>query len=241
MLRVFIGYDERQAVAYNVCRYSIERRASVPVAITPLKLDTLPLKREGLTRFTFSRFLVPWLCGYEGWALFMDSDFAFFCDVNEIFDCADDRYAAMVVKNKERFEWASLILFNCGHEANRVLTPAFVENLEGRRVNLHSLGWLTSDQIGSLPLEYNYLAGYSEPRNAKVVHWTQGMPIFPETEGSPYTEEWKAEHRAMNSTQPWLETMAHSVHAAMTRDGRRVAKLHRDAIIEGKVSAMDGT
>jgi hypothetical protein len=236
MQRVFLGFDDRQAVAYSVARFSIERRITRPTTIAPLKIEAMPIKRTGLTFFTWTRFLVPWLCDYRGWALFADSDFAFFCDVSEIFDCADDRYAAMVVKNKEHFEWASLILFNCAHRANRVLTPEYVEAAKA----LHGMQWLDPELVGPLPLEYNYLAGYSEPRNAKVVHWTQGMPIFPETEGSPYTEEWKAEHRAMNSTQPWLETMAHSVHAAMTRDGRRVAKLHRDAIIEGKVSAMDG-
>ncbi len=236
MLRIFIGYDERQAVAYNVCRYSIERRASVPVAITPLKLDTLPLKREGLTRFTYSRFLVPWLCGFEGRAIFMDSDFIVLGDVAEL-DVEPDNFgrmfgrpcedtAAYVSKNPVRFEWPSLILFDCDHAANECLTPEYVSVAH----NLHSLNWLIEDQIGDLPREWNHLVGYDQPRkDAKAVHFTQGLPIFAETEGSEYAAEWRAEHQAMNSTLPWQETMGHSVHAALTRDGRRVAKLHRDA------------
>jgi hypothetical protein len=229
MLRIFIGYDERQAVAYNVARYSIERRSSVPVAITPLKLDTLPIKREGLTRFTYSRFLVPWLCGFEGRAVFMDSDFIVLGDVAEILATGDK--AVFVSKNPVRFEWPSLILFNCGHPANRILTPEYVEKAD----RLHMLSWLKDDEIGDLPREWNHLVGYDAPRrDAKAVHFTQGMPIFPETAGSEYAEEWRAEHKAMNSTLPWQETMGRSVHAAPTRDGRRVAKLHKDAVSEGQ-------
>jgi hypothetical protein len=227
MPRIFIGYDERQSVAYNVCRYSIERRSSVPVAITPLKLDTLPLKREGLTRFTFSRFLVPWLCDYSGWALFMDSDVLLLNDVAGLW-CSptDTEQAVYVSKNPRRFEWPSVMLFGCQHPANRILTPEYVSTADG----LHHLSWLKEEEIGDLPREWNHLVGYDDPRtDAKAVHFTQGLPIFPETEGSEYAEQWRAEHKAMNSTKPWQETMGNSVHAAMTRDGRRVAKLHRDA------------
>jgi hypothetical protein len=237
MLRVFIGYDSTMAVAYNVARFSLERRCSQPIAVTPLKLDAMPITRRGLTEFSWSRFLVPHLCDYQGWALFCDSDFLFLCDVSELFAMANDNYAAMVVKNKERFEWASLILFNCGHPANRVLTPDYIETSNA----LHGMQWLEPDQLGDLPPEYNCLVGYSEPRRAKIVHYTQGLPVFPETQGSDYTDEWKREHLAMNHTLPWREVMGRSVHSAPTADGRLVARLHRDAILEGKGSTMDGT
>jgi len=226
MLRIFIGYDERQSVAYNVARFSIERRSSVPVAITPLKLDTLPLKREGLTRFTYSRFLVPWLCNYEGRAIFMDSDFLCLEDINELCGWGASN-AVYVRKSEHRFEWASLIIFNCDRPSNRILTPEYVEAAG----DLHRLSWLKDDEIGDIPRGWNHLVGYDEPwPNASLVHFTQGLPIFPETEGSEYADEWRAEHKAMNSTLPWQQTMGHSVHAAPTRDGRRVARLHKDAV-----------
>lgn len=225
MARVFIGFDERQAVAYNVCRFSIERRASVPVAVTPLKLDALPIKREGLTRFTFSRFLVPWLCDYQGMALFLDSDFLVLGDVAELFDRTEDK-AVWLSKNPLRYEWASLMLFDCAHPRNRALTPEFVETAS----DLHGIAWLPGDLIGDLPREWNHLVGYDPPRpDAKGLHFTQGLPIFPETEGSPYRDEWFAEHRAMNASAPWLDVMGRSVHVARTADGGLVAKLHPDA------------
>src|ERR1700741_4365040 len=98
-LLIFIGYDHRQAVPYNGLQFSLYRRSSRPRSISPLVLPTLPMKRQGLTPFTFSRFLVPWLCDYQGWALFLDIDFLALADIAELFALADDRHAAMVSKN----------------------------------------------------------------------------------------------------------------------------------------------
>ena len=69
------------------------------------------------------------------------------------------------------------------------------------------------------------------PRSdAKMVHYTQGMPIYEETTGSEYRDAWLAEHKKSNATTPWQELMARSVHAGRTADGRIVAKLHPDAV-----------
>ena len=229
-LRIFIGYDHRQPIAYNVLQYSIYRRAKKPVTVAPLVLPTLPMTRSGLTPFTFSRFLVPWLCDYQGWALFLDIDFLVLADIAELFALADDRYAAMVSKNPKKFEWASMILFNCGHQANRALTPDYVEDPK-RCISPHTLDWLSPELVGGLPGEWNHLVGYDTPRaDAKMVHYTQGMPIYEETSGSEYREQWLAEHKASNTTSPWQELMARSVHAGKTADGRVVAKLHPQAI-----------
>lgn len=231
-LRIFIGYDHRQAVALNVLQFSIFRRSSKPVAITPIVLPTLPMKRTGLTPFTFSRFLVPWMCDYQGWALFLDIDFLVLSDIAELFALADEGYAAMVSKNPKKFEWASMILFNCGHPANRVLTPDYVDDPQRCR-SPHTMDWLAPELVGDLPSEWNHLVGYDAPRgDAKMVHYTQGMPIYEETTGSEYREQWLAEHKASNSTSPWPELMARSVHAGKTAEGRIVAKLHPQAVAQ---------
>jgi hypothetical protein len=231
-LRSFIGYDHRQSVAMNVLQFSIFRRSSKPVSITPIVLPTLPMKRQGLTPFTFSRFLVPWLCDYQGWALFLDIDFLVLSDIADLFALADDRYAAMASKNPKKFEWASMILFNCAHPANRVLTPDYVDDPQ-RCQSPHTMDWLPPDLVGGLPGEWNHLVGYDAPRaDAKMVHYTQGMPIYEETTGSEYREQWLAEHKASNSTSPWPELMARSVHAGKTAEGRVVAKLHPQAMAQ---------
>ena len=75
--------------------------------------------------------------------------------------------------------------------------------------------------------------GYDAPRtDAKMVHYTQGMPIYEETTGSEYGDVWKAEHKAANSTSPWKELMERSVHAGRTTEGRPVAKLHPQAVAQ---------
>lgn len=218
MLRVFIGFDQRQPVSYNVLQQSIFMRSSKPVAITPLVIEQLPIKRVGLTPFTFTRFLVPYLCDYKGWALFLDIDMLLKDDISKLFDMADEKYAVMVSKNEKKFEWASAMLFNC--EKCKVLTPAYVETAAG----LHVLDWAKQDQIGAFPAEWNHLVGYDKPReDAKLVHYTQGVPCFPETITSEYSQEWHDEHKRTNSSMPWVELMGKSVHAAV-KDGKLVPK-----------------
>ena len=220
MNKVFIGYDHRQPVSYTVLQSSIIRRTTEPVTISPLILRTMPLKRQGLTPFTFSRFMVPYLCNYEGWALFLDIDIILMDDISKLFKLADDRFAVMVSKNEHKFEWASVILFNCGHPANKVLTPEYIETAKA----LHSIQWVEPSLVGDLPREWNHLVGYDKPReDAKLVHYTQGVPVFPETQTSEYANEWMEELKMCNSSMPWVHLMGNSVHAAV-KDGKLVPK-----------------
>ena len=102
MLHIFIGVDRRQWLAYTVLQHSLQSRSSKPLAITPLVLPQLPITRQGLTDFTFSRYLVPWLCDYKGVALFVDADFLCLTDINELFLEFDSRYAV------QRFTYRSI-------------------------------------------------------------------------------------------------------------------------------------
>src|SRR4026207_521670 len=105
MIRVFIGYDPREAVAFNVLSYSIQKHASEPGANPPLMLAQLKgvLTRERhplqSTDFSFSRFLTPYLSGYTGWSVFMDCDMLMLDDVAKLWALRDERYAVMVVKH----------------------------------------------------------------------------------------------------------------------------------------------
>lgn len=207
-LRIFVGFDHRQPVSLNVLQQSIYTRSSKPVSITPIVITQLPFKRCGLTPFTYSRFLTPWLCDFDGWALFLDLDMLVLGDIAELFACADDRYDVMVSRNEMRFEWASVMLFNCAK--NKILTPEYCETADG----LHQIKWTTDDKIGDLPREWNHLVGYDKARkDAKLVHYTQGVPCFAETIDSEYAEQWHNEHKYLNNAHPWAELMGNSVHA----------------------------
>ena len=218
MIRVFIGYDPREALAFSVLAYSIHARASRPVSIAPIMLSQLQgvMTRERhplqSTDFSFSRFLTPYLSGYEGWSVFMDCDMLMRDDVANLFALRDDRYAAMVVKHDhvpkeqrkfldqpqsayQKKNWSSVILFN--NAKCRALTPEYVNKASG--LELHQFKWLDSDDlIGAIPDCWNHLVGYSAPRkDASLVHYTLGGPYFDEFRNCEYSDEWRRELAAM--------------------------------------------
>jgi hypothetical protein len=217
-IRVFIGYDGREAAAFNVLSHSIHARSSRPVSITPVMLSELEgvFKRERnplqSTEFSFSRFLVPYLCDYQGWAIFMDCDMLARDDIARLWELRDERYAAQVVQHVhvpkeetkflgavqtkyEKKNWTSVMLLNCAKCA--ALTPEFVNRASG--LELHQFKWLEGDHlIGALPSAWNHLVGYDAPRrDASLVHYTSGGPYFPEYANCEYAREWFDEQKAM--------------------------------------------
>ena len=217
ILRIFIGFDHRQPISLNVLQSSIYTRSSKPVAITPLVLPQLPIKRQGLTPFTYSRFLVPYLCDYKGWALFLDLDMVVLDDIAKLFEMKDDKYAVMVSKNQLKFERASLMLFNCSKCS--ILTPEFIESAP----RLHDISWADDSLVGDLPREWNHLVGYDKEReNPKLIHYTQGVPAFSQTNDCEHADKWFAEHQRMNFATSWIDLMGESVHAVQLPDGTKI-------------------
>ena len=218
MIKVFIGYDPREAIAFSVLSYSIHARATQAVSITPLMLSQLKgvLTRERhplqSTDFSFSRFLTPHLSGYAGWSVFMDCDMLVLDDIANLYRLRDDRYAVMAVKHHhvpketvkflgepqskyEKKNWSSVMLFN--NARCRALSPEYVNTASG--LELHQFKWLGSDElIGALPDRWNHLVGYNPPRrDASLVHYTLGGPYFGEYRDCEYSKEWFAERDAM--------------------------------------------
>lgn len=218
MIRVFIGFDPRETVACNVLTFSILRRSSTPVSITPIMLwqlsTVLTRERHPLqsTDFSFSRFLTPYLSDYEGWSIFMDCDMLMLGDIAELWAMRDSRYAVQVVKHdhrpteKKKFlgseqvayekkNWSSVMIFN--NSRCRYLTPDLVNSASG--LELHQFKWLESDSlIGELPGRWNHLVGYDVPDpNASLVHFTIGGPYFPAYKNCSYADTWRAEKDAM--------------------------------------------
>lgn len=205
-LRVFVGVDSRQPVAYNVLQSSLHRHAKGRVLVEPIKLSTLPITRRGLTDFTYARFMVPWLCGYEGHAVFMDADVVVIADIGELFDCADGS-AVQVMQEQARYEWSSVMLFD--NAKCKILTPDYVDDQANKLLDL------TWGEVGKLPPEWNHCVGYAESqfKPAKLYHFTQGIPLWPEVQGLPEDEYWTEAYDAMLRTVPWVELMGGSVHA----------------------------
>jgi lipopolysaccharide biosynthesis glycosyltransferase len=210
---IFVGYDPREAIAYHTCVNSIIRHSSVPVAIVPVALnlfrDYNETHTDGSNHFIYTRFLVPHLMGWQGWAIFIDGDMIVRGDVAELWDMRAMSCDVMVVKHdyktkrKEKYlgspnedyprkNWSSVILWNCSSYPNRKLTPEFVQNSTGSY--LHRFSWLEDSRIGELPPEWNWLPDeYGANPDAKLLHYTLGTPCFHEFADTPQSEEWHRE------------------------------------------------
>lgn len=206
-LRIFLGYDPDEPVAYHVAAHSILRHASMPVAITPLVLGQLPMLRPRVpdqsTEFSFTRYLVPWLCDFKGRAIFMDSDILVRCDIAELWAAADESAKVSVVQHDyvpraavkflgktqtsyARKNWSSVMVFNCARCTE--LTPEAVNAADPAW--LRQLHW-AGDEIGSLPLTFNHLVGEYPPNPAaKIAHFTEGGPWFNEYRDCEFADEW---------------------------------------------------
>jgi hypothetical protein len=220
---VYIGYDEREDIAAQVCKFSITSRCSQPVDVNFLKSKdipefTRPREPQQSTDFTYTRFMIPYLEEYlPGYSIFCDCDFLFLADVCELIDQIDVSKAVSVCKHPmyipwssikmdgvtqhtmPRKNWASLIVFNNAHESNRVLTPEYINTvMPGRK--LHTFDWLKDKEIGSIPLNWNVLDDYYHLMNPKAIHYTDGGPWFENYQDTMYSSYWKKEHDTFTRT-----------------------------------------
>lgn len=217
---IYIGYDTREDIAYQVSKHSLLSR-SQNVNVHPLKLTELKEKelywrdedKLGSTEFTFSRFLIPELNDFNGWALFCDCDLLFLEDINNLFKLTDDKYAIMCVQHdytpKEgtkmdgkiqtiypRKNWSSVVLWNCSHPSNKKVNKQLINDPNTTGKYLHRFSWLEDSEIGSIPHHWNWLAGwYKEPQDGRpsAIHYTEGGPWFENYRFCEYDHLWKEE------------------------------------------------
>jgi hypothetical protein len=211
ILRIFAGWDEREAIGFHVFVQSLITRTKRALAITPLYGDQV----NGTNRFTNVRFMVPELCSWSGMAIFVDAcDMQMHGDISELAGLFNPRYAVQVVKHEyetksprkyigteleadnlsyPRKNWSSVVIWNCGHLAHfqaRDQIRAAVERGDG--AYLHRFSWIPDDLIGELPKEFNWLADeYGPNPEAKLWHWTAGIPGFTHYSEAPHADEWK--------------------------------------------------
>ncbi len=210
-IRVFIGYDPREASAYHVCCQSLIEHSSRPLEIHPLALASLAASyteqhTDGSNAFIYSRFLVPYLCGFSGFGLFLDGDMLVRGDIAELWALRRPDRGVQVVqhdyrtafpvkylgaKNEDypRKNWSSVILWNCNFFPHRKLTPDFVAKAKGSY--LHRFEWLKDEQIEALPPTWNHLTMEYAPRpGAKLYHYTVGLPAFKGYDKQEGADEW---------------------------------------------------
>jgi lipopolysaccharide biosynthesis glycosyltransferase len=217
-ITMVVGFDQKEAVAYHVFCQSVMEKSTVPVQFIPLCQGSLmgytEKHHDGSNAFIYSRFLTPYLNDFKGWVIFADGDMICQSDITELWNLRDESKAVLVVKhdyktkasikylgnkneNYPRKNWSSVILWNCGHPANKVLTPSFVETQTG--AFLHRFSWLEDNLVGELPKEWNWLAvEYPDNYDAKLIHYTLGTPCFESYKETSMSDIWHEAYQRLN-------------------------------------------
>ena len=214
-LKIFIGYDNREKIAYHVLSQSIIENSSIPVSINPINLKNLKkiYKRKKAnihsTEFSISRFLTPYLSNYKGFSLFLDCDFIMLGDIADLLRiikrnkkksvwCVKHKDYSKNFKNKMKFlnekqlpyknkNWSSFMVFN--NEKCKILSPKLVSKASG--LYLHQFKWTNKNKIGALPLNWNVLVGEQKiPKKIKAIHYTSGGPYFPKYKNCDGSKHW---------------------------------------------------
>jgi len=215
-VKVFVGYDSREDIAWQVCRHSLLRHSDNNVNVIPLRqsalrelgLYTRAIDAAASTEFSLTRFLTPFLAAQRGWVMFCDCDFLFTTDVRNVLQGLDPAKALYCVQHDyvpahqvkmdgkrqaayPRKNWSSFMIFNCDHPDVRALTPAVVN--AASPAYLHRFEWIGEDSaIGALDLDWNFLEGeYALPRTTpRVIHFTNGGPWFEQWQNCDYANLW---------------------------------------------------
>jgi len=210
-MKIFCGYDAREAQGWRVFTRSVLEHTAAPVALIPLCGE----QRDGSNAFTYERFRIPEIMNWAGQAIWLDgSDMLLRGDLAELSSLYDPRYAVQVVPHDYRTKHprkylgtpmesdnrdypgknrSSVVLWNSGHMAHfahRQQIRDAIETADG--AYLHRFGWLEPEEIGPLPMEWNWLVGeYEKNENAKLAHFTLGIPGFAAYADSDYADEWR--------------------------------------------------
>lgn len=217
-IRVFVGFDPKEAVAYSVFCHSVLARTKAQVSFTPITGK----QRDASNVFAYQRFCIPWMCGFKGRAIWADGDMLCRGDIAELWEMSELGCDVSVVKHEystkhpikflgqqnhdyPRKNWSSLMLFECGNYPWRKITPEYVERAKGS--HLHRFEFLKDERIGDLPKEWNHLVGEQDYNpDAKIAHFTIGTPCWRKYADWDYADEWRREYEAMTHFEPWVDT-----------------------------------
>ncbi len=224
MVPLFFGFDPREEVGAHTFCSSVIHHASRPVGLIPLHLPLFQGfyregQRDGTNAFTFTRFLIPYLQEFKGWAIFADgADMIVMDDIAELWALRNPYCAVQVVKHDYKTRhprkyvgtsmeasnedypcknWSSVMLINCSHFGWRQMTPERVAKMKGSE--LHRFEFLEPEWVGDLPPEWNWLADeHGDNPRAKLLHFTAGLPAWEHYRNTPHARDWFAANRRIS-------------------------------------------
>ncbi|QFZ92210.2 glycosyltransferase [Synechococcus elongatus] len=223
-IRIFIGSGEASRIERQVAIDSLRRTSDRPLAITvfngthnalevlgqppcPAPMS-LRVKYWNATEFSLYRFLIPELCGYQGRAIYIDSDVVCLRDIGELFDTdlqgADFLAKAEAYPNRAEALWGlSVVLFDC--DRCRFPLEQFIDDLEAGEYSYRDLLCMSPRflakhpyQIGGLDPRWNSF-DYAD-RETRLIHYTDLKRQPWKRPGHPYGDLWfKAMQQALES------------------------------------------
>lgn len=216
MLKLFVGLDPKELVGFHVFVQSVLSRTD------PNQVEIIPICRtKGSASNTFNMHWpeIPRRCGFRGRAVFVDgSDMLCRADILELPDllergcdvavvqhCYSTKYPTKFLgqsnEDYPRKNWMSVVVFECGNSVWRTLE----EKAKGKPASyLHRLEFLPDDRIGDLPRTWNHLVGeYPYDTEAKIAHFTIGLPCWPAYKHWDYADEWRQELQKVNYFEAW--------------------------------------
>lgn len=234
-MRVFVGADESQLVAAAVLEHSIRKHASRPVEFTTMIDLPVPRPKDPANRartgFSFYRFLIPKLCGYEGRALYLDCDMQVLADMSGLWEIPFGEQTVLCTYQPEPPEqWRGDANFKPGrHLAVMMLDCSrlhwdidqIVRGLDEGHYDykglMSDLCIVPDEQIAErIPVEWNSLERY-EPEKTKLIHYT----VVP-------TQPWKNDRNPL--TDMWMNAYREAVDAQFIEP-----KLVRDSVAAGHI------
>jgi hypothetical protein len=220
--RIFIGTDETQVVAHQVLAHSIRKHASIPVSITPL--FDLPIRvpkdpaNHPRTGFSFYKYKIPELCGFQGRALYIDPDMLVFGDVAELAALPfGDHGALCTTQPVPPKQWEGDPKFRPGRNSAVVLLDCsrlrwdvdeLVAGLDEGRYSYPELRdlYVFGSEVGAtIPTEWNHLERY-EPNVTRLTHFTV-----------VFTQPWKADNNPLGDL--WTSAYREALHAGAVSPG----------------------
>jgi hypothetical protein len=189
-MRVFVGVDESQLLAAEVLEHTIRQHASGPVEVTPMTHVRAPMPKDKRNRprtaFSFSRFAIPALCGYQGRALYVDADMQVFDDIAQLWQIPFDGAKVLCTNQPEPPEkWRGSGHFHPGRQMSVMMLDCgrldwdvaeMVRGLDEGRYTYEQLMFdmclLPPEEVtDGLPPEWNHLEHF-EPGGTKLLHYT---------------------------------------------------------------------
>ncbi|MGI8440582.1 MAG: glycosyltransferase [Thermoleophilaceae bacterium] len=207
-IRVFVGADESQLVPAAVLEYTIRKNTSRRVEFNvmrdlPVPMPSDPAKRPR-TGFSFYRFMLPELVGYEGRALYLDCDMQVFADMSELWELPfGDETVLCTYQPKPPERWSgnksfkpgrhlAVMLLDCSrlHWDVAEIVRGLDEDRYGYTELMSDLAVVPEEQISErIPVEWNSLEHY-DPTQTKLVHYT-AVPTQPwKNAENPLRELW---------------------------------------------------